>query len=88
MKRIIILSLIILSKFVFSQNIIPNYPEEQNPYKNGNIELFKDINTWLVENNEKPCEKNEFYWVTLRINENGKPFLIRNKSDQYKCRKK
>ena len=87
MKKILFLSFVIISNFLCSQKIIPNYPKGQNPYKNGNIELFKDMNNWLVQNNEKPCERNELYWVTLKIDETGKLSLIRNKSDQLNAEK-
>lgn len=87
MKKILFLALLISSIILYSQNTISSYPEGQNPYKSGNIELFKDINSWLIQNNEKPCEKNEIYWATLKIDETGKLFLIRNKSDQLNAEK-
>lgn len=65
-----------------------NYSPDQEAYSGGNVQLFKDIQDFLVKNNFSKCENpKEMYWVTLRIDENSKPALIRKKTDIEKAEK-
>ena len=67
---------------VSAQTILSEFPEGQSPYKNGEVEMFAEMQQFLVENNLAPCKKNEFVLITLKIDENGRPFLIKRKSNE------
>ncbi|MDN3690810.1 hypothetical protein QWZ06_00245 [Chryseobacterium tructae] len=59
-----------------------DYPSGQDAYRGGNVQMFKDIQTFFLKNKLSGCEnKKEIYWVTLRIDENAKPVLVRKKND-------
>lgn len=80
-----ILTLFLLSlafETILAQKTYYDYPPGQMAYKGGNIQMFKEIQNFLVKNNLHECEnKKEMYWVTLRIDQNSKPALIRKKKD-------
>ena len=82
MKNIFILGFLLAFQSLFSQKILENYPATQNAYKGGNIELFKEIQGFLVQNELSPCNENEMYWITLIIDESGKAYLVRNSRDE------
>jgi hypothetical protein len=89
MKKTIITLLLFLCQIILAQkNNFYNYPIDQEAYLGGNVELFKDIQDFLVKNNLSKCENSkEMYWVTLRIDENSKLALIRKKADIEKAQK-
>lgn len=61
-----------------------DYPPGQDAYKGGNIQMFKDIQDYFIQNKLSGCENEsmkEMYWVTLRIDEKAKPALVRKKND-------
>ncbi|ASE63128.1 hypothetical protein CRN76_17285 [Chryseobacterium indologenes] len=89
-KKLLTIVLSIFSLFVISaqRKEIGDYPPGQNAYKGGNVQMFKDIQDVFVKNNMSGCEnKKEMYWVTLRIDENSKPALVRKKTDIEKAEK-
>lgn len=77
MKRITTILFILIFGIVFSQKILSKYPEGQFAYKDGSNQMFTEMQNFFVKSGLKPCEKNEMYWVTLKIDETGKPFLIK-----------
>lgn len=85
MKKLFICSFAALTTILYAQDKGYTYPQDQHPYKSGNAELFRDINTWLTTNSGKPCKENEMYWATLKIDATGNISLIRNKTDQLKA---
>ncbi|MDV7696508.1 hypothetical protein N6B72_06195 [Chryseobacterium soli] len=93
MKKLIFLFFCIVSFhcMLAQKTSLEDYPTGQEAYKGGNIQMFKDIQSFFVKNNLVGCEnKKEIYWVLLRIDENSKPALIRKKADieraeQNKC---
>lgn len=82
MKNIFIIGFLLAFQSLFSQKILENYPNTQNAYKGGNIQLFKDMQDFFVQNELSPCNENEMYWMTLIIDETGKAYLVRNPRDE------
>lgn len=82
MKKIIIFSFLLVFESLFSQTILDNYPAGQIAYKGGNTQLFKEMQNFFVEYKLTPCDENEMYWITLIIDETGKPFLVRKPGDE------
>lgn len=82
MKKIVLFILLLCCYNVSAQTILDEFPEGQSPYKNGEVEMFAEMQQFLVENNLAPCKKNEFVLITLKIDENGRPFLIKRKSNE------
>jgi hypothetical protein len=82
MKKTSLFLLILLSESAFSQKTLAKYPDGQFPYKGGSIQLFSDMQDYFLKSGSKPCDKNEIYFVSLKIDENGKPALIKKKSDE------
>lgn len=82
---------LLVFKTLLAQKTYYDYPPGQTAYIGGNVQMFKEIQDFLIKNNLSECEnKKEMYWVTLRIDENSKPALIRKKRDiekaeQNKC---
>ncbi|MGA9212718.1 hypothetical protein, partial [Kaistella sp.] len=87
MKKIVSLFLILIFESIFSQKILSKYPEGQDAYKGGSNQMFAEMQGFFSKSGAKPCEKNEIYFVTLKIDETGKPFLIKKKSDDLNIEK-
>jgi len=66
---------------VFSQKTLSKYPEGQFPYKEGPVQMSADMQNYFLKSGAKPCDKNEMYFVTLKIDNIGKPSLVKKKSD-------
>lgn len=87
MKNTITLFLILIFQSIFSQKILPQYPEGQSAYKGGSNQMFAEMQDYFLKSGVKPCAKDEIYLVTLKIDETGKPFLIKKKSDDVNIEK-
>ncbi|RQO40466.1 hypothetical protein DBR39_05840 [Chryseobacterium sp. KBW03] len=82
MKKTTLFLLILLSESAFSQKTLAKYPDGQFPYKGGPTQMSSEMQDYFLKSGTKPCDKNEIYYVTLKIDENGKPSLIKKKSDE------
>lgn len=82
MKKIVFFVLLLCCYNVSAQTTLDEFPEGQSPYKNGVVEMFAEMQNYFVENNLSPCKKDEFVWITLKIDEKGQPFLIKRKSNE------
>lgn len=82
MKFLKILLLLSTTQFLQAQTILPKFPEGQSPYKDGTIQMFQDIQNILLQNQENTCEPTQIIWITLKIQENGQPILIKKQSQQ------
>lgn len=68
------------SSLLFSQTILSEYPTGQSPYEGGMTALFNDMQQYFKTHDLKPCATPEMFWVTLKIDPTGRPFLIKKKS--------
>ncbi|MGN7707809.1 hypothetical protein [Chryseobacterium sp. 22543] len=82
MKKIILFLFTLYFGSSFSQKTLAKYPEGQFPYKGGTIQLSSEMQDYFLKSGSKSCDKNEMYFVSLKIDENGKPALIKKKSDE------
>ncbi|WP_300685914.1 energy transducer TonB [Chryseobacterium sp.] len=44
--------------------------------------MFSEIQDYFLKSGSKPCEKTEIYFINLKIDEDGKPALIKKKGDE------
>ncbi|MEJ5048807.1 hypothetical protein WH221_03165 [Chryseobacterium culicis] len=82
MKKIILFLFTLYFGSAFSQKTLAKYPEGQFPYKEGPIQMAADMQNYFLTTGTKPCDKNEMYFVTLKIDNTGKPSLVKKKSDE------
>jgi hypothetical protein len=89
MKNLLTFFLLLIFEMGFAQKILSKYPDGQFPYLGGYPQMFAEMQDYFVKSGLKTCGKNELYWVTLKIDETGKPFLIKKKSGkedgQFRC---
>lgn len=79
MKYIVTFLLLIPS--FFHAQVLENYPEGQNFYDGGIVNLYKDLQTVLVEKGYTPCEnKKEIYTVKILV-DNDKTIKLVKDSD-------
>ncbi|MBO9691222.1 hypothetical protein [Chryseobacterium sp.] len=81
MKKTTLLLFMLFFESAFSQKTLAKYPDGQFPYQGGSLQLFSDMQNYFLKSGSKPCDKNEMYFVSLKIDENGKPALVKKKSD-------
>ncbi|SEG02319.1 TonB family C-terminal domain-containing protein [Halpernia humi] len=68
MKKISALFFIFISILSFSQDVLEKYPEGQDAYNGGVLQLYKEINQILIAKNLKPCEnKSEYYALHVLV---------------------
>ena len=66
-KFLLLLSLFIFST-AFSQDIYEGYPDNQESYKGGSLQFYKDFHQVLVDKKFEPCaDKNEALFFTFVI---------------------
>ncbi len=81
MNKFFTLALFFTACFAFAQKVLPYYPNGQDAYQGGAAAMFGEMQQYFVSSNLKPCAKQEMYWVHLKIDETGKPALVRRKND-------
>ncbi|OYU83258.1 MAG: hypothetical protein CFE24_12075 [Flavobacterium sp. BFFFF2] len=72
---------------VFSQTTLTKYPEGQVAYQGGYNQLFTDMQHYFLKKGLTTCPDAEVYWVVLKIDETGKPFLIKRQSEEATIKK-
>lgn len=74
-KKLFLFSMIILSLKVFGQGTASEfyyYPHNQQPYKGGETQFYKDFHQILIDKNLKPCDqKSEIFYLKVLITENA-----------------
>ncbi len=81
MKKTLQFLFIFFFGMFFSQTVLSEYPEGQSAYKDDAEQMFAEMQDFFTRSGLKPCDDNEMYWVTLKIDETGKPILIKKKND-------
>ncbi|RQP11925.1 MAG: hypothetical protein EAS48_05875 [Chryseobacterium sp.] len=84
MKKIAGLFLLLCFETLFSQNVLPDFPDGQSPYKGGTGQMLVEMQDYFRKSGLHACEKNEAYMVNLKIDETGRPALIKRKGDEQK----
>ncbi|MFZ4928547.1 energy transducer TonB [Chryseobacterium sp. Mn2064] len=87
MKKITLFLSMLCFESAFSQKTLAQYPDGQSPYKGGTVKMASDIQDYFLKSGAKPCDKDEMYFVALKIDENGKPSLVKKKSDDSRIEK-
>ncbi len=82
MKKTTLFLFVLFFESAFSQKTLAKYPDGQFPYQGGSLQLFSEMQNYFLKSGSTPCDKNEMYFVSLKIDENGKPSLIKKKSDE------
>ena len=83
MKKLFFL---LLFSFCFSQNktVLTEYPKNQSSYVGGLEQYYKDINTYIINNNIKPCTNpNEFYQFDVLITPEENIKFIKERNQKY-----
>lgn len=69
--------------FLFSAQILENFPKYQVPYQGGYEGFYKDFHEIAIAKNLQPCEnKGEFYQLKLLINEDKSVSFIKDHNTQ------
>ncbi|UPQ74766.1 hypothetical protein [Chryseobacterium nepalense] len=55
------------------------YSAGEEAYKGGAEKMYQDIHDVMIKKNLQKCDKNEYFYVRLKINDAGKPGLINDK---------
>ncbi|MDO5616692.1 MAG: hypothetical protein Q4G16_10910 [Cruoricaptor ignavus] len=82
MNRIFILFAIFIFQCFPSQKTLSEYPDGQSPYKGGSEQMFSEMQGYFSKIGQNPCDEKQRYWVVLKIDDTGKPFLVKRKSDE------
>ncbi|MEH7887530.1 hypothetical protein [Elizabethkingia meningoseptica] len=81
-KNYTLLFLLFFSTICFSQITNSYYPTGQEAYPGGENKLYKDLREAILKKNIEKCAKNEYLYVRLRIDKQGKPAFIKNDTNK------
>ncbi len=75
---------------LFHSQVLERYPENQHPYKEGEVGFYKDFHKILIEKKLSPCEnKQEMYELKLVVYEDASVKIIKeqdfDKIEKNKC---
>lgn len=87
MKKIF--SFLLILPYLFSAQILQEFPRNQVPYKGSYENYYKDFHDIIIEKNLQPCtNKGEIYEFKVLINEDNSISFIKDYSSDYIARNK
>ncbi|WP_131828111.1 hypothetical protein [Elizabethkingia ursingii] len=66
----------------FAQIVNSYYQDGQEAYPGGEVKLYKDLREVMLQKQLQKCQTNEYLYIKLRIDVNGKPAFIKDEGNK------